>query len=54
MIPIRRLLSRRAARNDDRRVVAKAQEQMLRAGDEPTRPQEETVDDAAGRFPSAL
>jgi len=50
---IGRLQSWRAAQKEDQRAIALAQQEMLRAGDEPARSQEETVEDVAGRFPSA-
>jgi hypothetical protein len=43
----------RAARKEDERAIATAQQELARAGDEPTRSQEETVEDVAGSFPSA-
>jgi hypothetical protein len=48
---IKRFRAWRAAKKEDRAAIAQAQQEQLRAGDEPAKSLSETVDDVAGTFP---
>ena len=46
------LMARRQAKKEDEAAIAKVQEEELRAGEEPEKPEPDIVGEAAGKFPA--